>query len=188
MLVNQVEKLDQLIAQALKPHQEAVLRLALVPGFAADSAPQVIAEVGVEASTFPSAAQLTAWVGTCPGQEESAEENHSRRSAKGNKYMRRILNQAAHAAVKKKGSHFQSVFRRLLPRLGYKGAIWAIAHRLCRVVWKILHEKIAFVEQGSEPDPKRKRQRAQALIRTLRKLGYNVLVIPASPAAPQAST
>jgi hypothetical protein len=33
-----------------------------------------------------------------------------------------------------------SVFRRLLPRLGYKFAIWAIAHRLCRVVWKILHE------------------------------------------------
>jgi transposase len=81
LLVEQIEKLDQLIAQALKPHQEAVLRLALVPGFAADSAQQVIAEVGVEASTFPSAAQLTAWVGTCPGQEESAEENHSSRSA-----------------------------------------------------------------------------------------------------------
>ena len=33
----------------------------------------------------------------------------------------------AQAAVKKNGSHFQSVFRRLCPRLGYKGAIWAIA-------------------------------------------------------------
>ena len=54
---------------------------------------------------------------------------------KGNKYLRRVLNQAAHAAVKKNGSHFQAVFRRLLPRLGYQSAIWAIAHRLCRVVW-----------------------------------------------------
>jgi transposase len=78
-------------------------------------------------------------VGTCPGQEESAEQNHSSRSAKGNRYLRRILNQAAHAAVKKNGSHFQTVFRRLLPRLGYKAAIWAIAHRLCRLVWKVLH-------------------------------------------------
>ena len=188
MLVEQIEKLDQLIAQALKPHQEAVLRLALVPGFAADSAQQVIAEVGVEASTFPSAPQLAAWVGTCPGQEVSAEENHSSRSAKGNKYMRRILNQAAHAAVKKKGSHFQSVFRRLLPRLGSKGAVWAIAHRLCRVVWKVLHEKVAFVEQGSEPDPKRKRQRAQALLRSLRKLGYEVAITPVIPTAAEAST
>ena len=48
MLVEQIEKLNQLIAEALKPHQEAVLRLALVPGFAADSAQQVIAEVGGE--------------------------------------------------------------------------------------------------------------------------------------------
>jgi len=42
--------------------------------------------------------------------------------------------------VAKKGSHFQVLFRRLLPRLAYKPAIWAVAHRLCRVVWMILHE------------------------------------------------
>jgi transposase len=58
-----------------------------------DAAQQIIAEVGAQASTFSSAAELTAWVGTCPGKEESAEQNHSSRSAKGNKYLRRVLNQ-----------------------------------------------------------------------------------------------
>jgi hypothetical protein len=94
----------------------------------------------------------------CPGKDESAEQNHSRRSAKGNKYLRRVLNQAAHAAVKKNGSYFQAVFRRLMPRLGYQSAIWAVAHRLCRVVWKILHEGVRFIEQGREnriPGPRR---------------------------------
>ena len=182
MIVEQIEKLERMIAEAMKSHQDAVVRLAGVPGFGADSAQQVIAEVGGEAGTFPSAANLTAWVGTCPGQDESAGENHSSRSAKGNKYLRRILNQAAHAAVKKKGSHFQAVFRRLLPRLGYKGAIWAIAHRLCRLVWKILHEGVTYVEQGSEPNPRAKRQRVQTLVRTLRKLGYDVDLKPAAPA------
>jgi transposase len=133
-----MSELNGLIAQAMKPHQDAVIRLAEVPGLGVDSAQQVIAEVGVKASTFPSAVEFTSWVGTCPGKDESAEENHSSRSAKGNKYLRRVLNQAAHAAVN--GSHFQAVFRRLLPRLGYQSAIWAIAHRLCRVLWKILHE------------------------------------------------
>jgi len=52
------------------------------------------------------AAELTSWVGTCPGKEESAEQNYSSRSAKGNKYLRRVLNQAGHAAVTKKGSYF----------------------------------------------------------------------------------
>ena len=101
---------------------------------------------------------------------------------KGNKYLRRVLNQAAHAAVKKNGSHFQAVFRRLLPRLGYQSAIWAIAHRLCRVVWKILHEGVRFIEQGTEPDPKAKKQRARMLARALRKLGYAVAITPMNPA------
>ena len=178
----QIAKLNGMIAQAMKPHQEAVMRLAEVPGFGVDSAQQVISEVGVQASTFPSASELTSWVGTCPGKDESAEENHSSRSAKGNKYLRRVLNQAAHAAVKKKGSHFQAVFRRLLPRLGYKAAIWAIAHRLCRVVWKILHDGVRFVEQGSEPDPKARKQRARMLARALRRLGYDVAITPINPA------
>jgi hypothetical protein len=113
-----------------------------------------------------------------PGKEESAEQNHSSRSAKGNKYLRRVLNQAAHAAVAKKGSHFQAVFRRLLPRLGYQSAIWAVAHRLCRLVWKILHEGVRFIEQGHEVGPREKKKRAQMLARALRKLGYEVTITP----------
>jgi transposase len=177
-VAEQIGKLNGMIAQAMKAHQETVVRLAKVNGLGPDSAQQIIAEVGVEANTFATAGHLSSWVGTCPGKEESAEENHSSRSAKGNKYMRHVVNQAAHAAVKKKGSYFQAVFRRLLPRLGYKGAIWAIAHRLCRVIWKVLHEKVEFIEKGSEPNPQTKRRRAQKMIRTLRKLGYAVAITP----------
>ena len=154
------------------------MRLAEVPGLGVDSAQQIIAEVGAQAGTFSSAAELTSWVGTCPGKNESAEQNHTSRSAKGNKYLRRVLNQAAHAAVKKKGSHFQTVFRRLLPRLGYQSAIWAIAHRLCRVVWKVLHEGVRFIEHGRESDPTVQKRRARILARALRKLGYNVAIPP----------
>jgi transposase len=105
-------------------------------------------------------------------------ETDPKNSAKGNKYLRRVLNQAAHAAAAKKGSHVQLVFRRLLPRLGYKSAISAIAHRLCRVVWKILHEGVRFIEQGHEVGPREKKQRAQMLARALRKLGYEVTITP----------
>ena len=130
---------------------------------------------------------LTSWVGTCPGKDESAEQNHSSRSAKGNKYMRRVLNQAAHAAVAKKGSHFQAEFRRLLPRLGYQSAIWAVAHRLCRLVWKILHEGVRFIEQGAEVGPREKKKRAQMLARALRKLGYEVTITPINQVAATAA-
>ena len=93
--------------------QTAVQRLAEVPGLGVDSAQQIIAEVGSAAATFPSEKQLASWVGVCPGEEESAGVSASNRSPKGNRFMRRVLNQAANAAVKVKGSIFEIVFRRL---------------------------------------------------------------------------
>jgi transposase len=182
LLDEQIAQLNSLIAQAMKTHQDAVIRLAEVPGMGIDSAQQIIAEVGATASSFPSAADFTSWVGTCPGKEESAEENSSSRSAKGNKYMRRLLNQAAHAAARSKDTHFQVVFRRLLPRLGYQSAVWAIAHRLYRLVWKILHEGIRYIEQGIGSEPKLLLSRARSLAKQLRKFGYNVQIAPANEA------
>jgi transposase len=181
LLDRQIVRLDQMAAQAMKTYEEAVLRLAEVPGFGADSAQQLIAEVGPAAKSFPSAAQFSSWAGTCPGSQESAEQNYSSRSPKGNVFLRRILTQAAQAAVKKKGSHFQIVFRRWLPRLGYNAAIWAIAHKLCRLVWKVLHHNVHYIEQGRESSPKAKKQRAHKLIKALRSLGYKVEVSSLSP-------
>jgi transposase len=77
LIDQQMARLNSMIAAAMKAHQDAVIRLAEVPGLGVDSAQQIIAEVGAQASTFASAAELTSWVGTCPGKEESAERNRS---------------------------------------------------------------------------------------------------------------
>jgi transposase len=181
LLDEQIGKLDQMIATALRQHQDAVIRVAEIPGLGVDSAQQLIAEIGTDAEAFPSAEQFASWAGLCPGTEVSAEQNHSSRSAKGNRFVRRILTQAAQAAVKKKGSHFQTLFRRWLPRLHYNAAIWAIAHRLGRLVWKVLHDGIRYIEQGQETNPKAKKRRAQKLAQALRKLGYAVALTPLAP-------
>jgi transposase len=102
-------QLDAELARLLSQHQPAVQRLAEVPGLGVDSAQQIIAEVGAAAATFPAPKHLASWVGACPGEEESAGVNYSHRSPNGNRHMRRVLNQAANAAVKTKGSVFQLV-------------------------------------------------------------------------------
>src|SRR5215469_13449928 len=135
----QISKLDQELANLLSRHNDAVVHLAEIPGLGVDSAQQIIAEVGAGAATFPSAKQLSSWVGACPGDEESAEVSKSHRSPKGNRHMRRILNQAANAAVKSKGTIFEIIYRRLVSRLGHNQTIGAVAHRLCRLIWIILH-------------------------------------------------
>ena len=120
LLEEQLEQLDGEIATLLQDHQEAVQRLAEVPGMGVSSGVQIIAEVGARAEAFDSAKELCSWVGVCPGSEQSAGVAYSTRSPKGNRNMRRLLNQAAQAAVKMKGSIFEITFRKLLPRLGYK--------------------------------------------------------------------
>jgi len=174
LLDEQIDQLSQMSATALKKHEDAVVRLAKVPGFGVESSQQMIAEVGVDAEAFSSAGEFASWVGACPGSDVSAEENHSSRCPKGNRYARRLLAEAAHAAVKKKGSHFQNLFRRFLPKLGYKGAIWVVAHRLARLAWKILHDGVNYIEQGQDTNPRAKKRRAQKLTQALRKLGYSV--------------
>lgn len=181
LLDDQIERLSQLQATALKQHQDAVSRLAQVPGFGVESAQQLIAEIGVDAEAFPSADNFASWAGAIPGSDVSAEENHSSRCPKGNRYVRRIFAEAAHAAVKKKGSHFQSVFRRFLPKLHYNGAIWVVAHRLARLVWKILHDGVSYIEQGEETNPRARKRRAQKLTKALRRLGYSVTLTEISP-------
>ena len=169
-----IDQLNQEMASLLRPHEDQVKRLAEVPGLGVDSAQQIIAEVGATAATFPSEKHLSSWVGACPGDEESAEVNYSRRSPQGNRHMRRILNQAANAAAKHKGSIFQILYGRYVPRLGHNQTIGVIAHRLCRLVWKILNRGVRYEERGPAVSQRSRHQRASRMIRELRSLGYRV--------------
>ena len=77
-------------------------------------------------------------------------------------------------AVKVKGSMFEPTFHWLLPRLGYQQAIWAIANRLCRLLWLILHKGVRYEERGPAVSAKSKRTRTARMIRELQKLSYRV--------------
>ena len=150
LIDEQIGQLDQEMANLLSQHQYAVQRLAEVPGLGVDSAQQIIAEVA------------------CPGV------NYSHRSPKGNRNMRRILNQAANAAVKAKGTIFEIVYRRMVPRLGHKQTIGAVAHRHCGLIWKVLHQGVRYEERGPAVSKKNKQARTARMIRQLRRLGYRV--------------
>ena len=182
LIEKDIGRLDQEIADRLRPHQDQVQRLTEVPGLGVDSAQQIIAEVGATAATFPSGGDLSSWVGACPGDDETAGVSRSHRSPKGNRQMRRILNQAANAAVKYKGSIFEILYRRYVPRLGHNQTIGVIAHRLCRLIWKILHQGVRYEERGPEVNKRSKRRRAARMIQELRLLGYRVELATPVPA------
>jgi transposase len=182
LIDRQIEDLNKLAASQMQQYQDAVGRLIEIPGVGAEAAQEILAEVGPEAAAFPSAAQLASWIGVCPGSNESAGENHSGRCAKGNRFLRRLLCQAAQAAVRTKDSHLQSIFKRLVVRLGYVKAVWAVAHRICKIVWNVLRKGAKFIEFGEARNPKAVQRAIHHHLKALRRLGYQ---IPASPATTQ---
>jgi hypothetical protein len=60
----------------------------------------------------------------------------------------------------------------------------AIAHRRCRLIWKILHEGIRYEECGPAISEKAKKVRARKMSRDLRSLGYHVELLSAPSGSP----
>ena len=143
-LERQISQVDQERTSLLSQHVDAVRRLAEVPGLGVDPVRQILAEVEAYGTDISFGETASSWAGACSGDKQSAEVSPSRSSPKGNRHMRRILNQRARAAVKAKGSIFAIVYGRWLPRLGHKQTVGAIAHRLCRRIWMILHRGVRF--------------------------------------------
>ena len=55
-----------------------------------------------------------------------------------------------------------------------QAAIWAIAHQLAHLTWKILHDGVHYIERREQSDPNVKRRRAQKMVQVLRRMGYRV--------------
>ncbi len=175
MVEQHIHELEQSLEQQLAPHQQAIQRLLEVPGIGLHAAHEILAQIGPQAQAFASAAQLASWVGVCPGRKESAGVSRSDRSPKGNRAMRRVLAEVAQAAIKTKDSCYQHLFRKLVARLGFKKTVWAIAHRLCNLVWKILHDNVRY--QGTpKRSPQDVQRRAKRLLQQLRTLGFDVRI------------
>jgi transposase len=182
LIERQVEQLERKAARLMGDDQDAVERLAEVPGMGITSALQIIAEVGSRAAVFGSADELCSWVGVIPGEQISAEKNASTHSPKGNRPMRRILSEVSHAAVKTKGSIFEVKLKGFRRHMKYQPAVWAVAHFICKLVWKILHEGVDYEERGPGVNEKAKRRRMARQIRELKALGYRIEApVPARP-------
>ncbi len=168
LIEDHLGQLDQQMADLLAEHHEAVQRLAEVPGLGVDSAQQIIAEVGATAATFPVPRHLASWMGACPGNEEIAGVNYSHSERRG----------------EGQGDDLRHRVSPAVPRLGHAQAIGAIAHRLCRLIWKILHQRIRYEERGPAVSEDAKKVRARKMIRELRNLGYHVERLSAPSSSP----
>ena len=105
----------------------AVELLDTLPGVDQRGAEVIVTEIGIDMSRFETAPRLAAWAGVAPGNDESAGKQRSGKTRKGNRSLRAILAQRAHAAVRTKGTYFSALYQRLAARRGKPRTIIAVA-------------------------------------------------------------
>jgi transposase len=178
-----IGRLGVRIEEALAPFAEALQRLQTIPGVSQRVAETVLAEVGPDGGPFATAAHQASWAGMCPGNDESAGKRRSGRTTKGNRWLKRILVQAAWAASRAQGTYLQAQYRRLAKRRGRKKALVAVGHTLLVVMYHVLKRGTTYQELGPDFLDRLEPERlTRQLVQRLEKLGHKVTLEP-RPAA-----
>lgn len=174
-LESRIEEFSRRIEEVSRPFAPAIAKVATLPGFDQRSAQNVVAEIGADMDTFPSAQHLASWAGVCPGNNESAGKRKSGKTTKGNRWLRSALSQSAWSAARKKDSYFQAQYRRLAGRRGKKRAIVAVAHSLLTIIYHMLKNASDYRELGGDYLDKLNSQRLLPhLLKRINDMGYQV--------------
>jgi len=176
---SKIARVEQAIAEQMRPYQKAVDAWMTVPGVKQRLAWNLVAEVGPTVDAFPSAADLVSWAGICPGNNETAGKRKSGTTRNGNRWARKALCEAAWAASKTKATYLQAQFRRLAAIRGSKRAIIAVASTILTIGYHMLKEETTYRELGGNYFDKRNLLRTtRRLVKRLEALGHRVILAP----------
>jgi transposase len=178
-LSQQVKDFEAGIARRMEAYSKQIEALISIPGVEQITAWHLIAEMGADMSVFPDADHCASWAGLSPGSCESAGKQLSGRTKKGNKYLRRILTQAAWAASHCNNGYLQAFFYRVKARRGWGRAIFAVAHKILVIAYCVLKTGTPYQDLGGDYFDKLNPERtARRLVRRLERLGLSVSVEP----------
>lgn len=146
--------LEKSLEELRKPYRQEIQRLETVPGIGPIIATTVLATFS-DIRRFPSAKHAASYAGLVASTFDSGERvQHGHITRRGSTELRAMLCEAAHHAARA-GHPLQPFFASLCARRGYKMAIVAIAHRLCRITYAMLRDGSEFdhrklgIEQGT---------------------------------------
>ena len=135
----------------------------------------LVSEVGLDMSRWKTEAHFASWLGLCPDNRISGDKVLG-------KGTRRVVNRAATAlrmaanALMRSRTYLGAQYRRLRTKLGAPKAITAMAHRLARLVYRMLKYGQRYVDKGAEYYELRyRRQQIEFLRKRAAKLGLQIM-------------
>jgi transposase len=174
-LDEQIDRISAAIEEQLVPFASAIELLCTIPGVQERSAQNIVAEIGLDMSVFPTAGHLASWAGQCPGNDQSAGKRRSGHTRKGSKWLDDALKDSAMPAIRTDDSYLQALYRRKKPQLGHGRAIGAVKHSIICACWHMLATGEIYNDLGGDYYTRRDPQRQiRRLVAQLERLGQTV--------------
>ena len=154
-----------------------------IEGIDVGTALVILAEIGVDVSSFPTEKHFAAWLGLCPRRYESNGRTKKRGPRKGKNRVAIALRMAAQVLGRTQ-SALGVFYRRIKSRIGGQGAVTATAHKLARLVYRMLKYGRDYVKQSmDEYEAKTKAMLARQLRVKAARLGFELVPKTASASA-----
>lgn len=136
----------------------------------------IISECGPDLkSRFPTENHFSSWLGVSPNNQITGGKVKSRRTRRVKNRVTMALRMAAESLHHSK-SALGAFYRRMRTNLGAPKAIVATAHKLARLVWRLLTYGSDYVDIGQERYERQiAERRVKALKHTAALLGYSIM-------------
>lgn len=158
-------------------HRMTGVDVTRIEGIEAPSALNIIGEIGIDMSPWPTEKHFASWLGLCPGSKVSGGKVLSSKT-------KPSANRAAHAfrlaaySLQRSKSAIGAFLRRKKAQKGAPKAITATAHKIARIFYNMLKYGTEYVDLGQEYYEQRYQDRVIAnLKRKANQFGFELVNI-----------
>ncbi len=148
--------------------------LTAIEGIGVATALVFLTEIGPNVDGFRTEKHFCSWLGLCPDNRISGGKVLS-------SHTRRIVNRVSDAlrmaavTLERSQSALGGFYRRMKGRIGAAEAVTATAHKLARIIYRLIKHGQAYVRQGLDAYEKKFQERkVYALKKTARALGFEL--------------
>lgn len=127
----------------------AGVNLCAIPGMGEISVLEFLAETGTDMSKWGDSGQFAAWLNVVPNTKRTGGKIMSTRMLKKKNAAGQTLRMAGQALWNEK-SRLGDYYRKMKARSGGKAAVLASAHKLARIIFKMLKEQTEFSQEKTD--------------------------------------